>query len=101
MKVSAQQLEEYSKQMINEINAMKEALAVANNQIDATQDAFKGQAADQVRARFYELKPKFNDFYSAMEGYAQFLTKTANAYKQSEQSIQSAAKDSLTSGYGA
>ena len=98
IKISGAELQNYAKTMREDVEKMKEALNIARNAIDSTSDSFRGDAAELVRSRFQELSPKFNDFYSAMTGYAEFLDKTAKSYIEAEQKISDAAVESLDDG---
>lgn len=84
--------------MRKEVEGMRSALEVATRVVSQSEGAFEGSAANQVREKYNTLKPKFEDFYNAMDGYAEFLEKTAAAYEQRETEIKKKAEE-LTSDY--
>ena len=99
LQITPQELKNSASTMKTKIATMKDSLDVASNVIGRTSDSFKGSAAEELREKYNTLAMKFNDFYSAMTNYADFLEKTAVAYEQSDAAIKKAAEEVLTSEY--
>ena len=101
LKIKSDELRGYAIDMRNKINSMRESLNHASLDMDRTVNAFEGNAADTFRNQYNSLKPRFDDFYSAMENYAIFLDKVADEYDITNKDIQKKAEEVLNSGYDA
>lgn len=80
-------------EMKSKVDLMRGNLETASNVMNQTSESFESSAAEALRAKYNELKPKFESFYNEMLSYAEFLEKTANLYDQTNQSIEAAAKE--------
>ena len=97
--VKPEELENFANMMKEKVNMARSSLEVATRVINQTAESFKGSAADTLRDKYNALQHKFNGFYEAMENYSNFLTKTANTYKETNANISKAAEEVLTSDY--
>lgn len=97
--VSYEGLRNTATKMKQEVEKMRQALEQATTIMNRTSESFKSNAADELRAKYTTLKPKFEDFYAAITQYAEFLNKTAAGYQEADQRIQQIADEVLTSDY--
>ena len=95
--LSADQLREHASSMKTAIGMMKEELETASNVMNRTGESFESSAADAFRGQYNQLKGKFDLFYNEMTSYAEFLEKTAALYERTDEAIQQAANDVLSS----
>ena len=99
--VSYEGLRSTAAKMKQEVEKMRQALETATTVMNRTGESFKSNAADEIRGKYTALKPKFEDFYAAINNYAEFLEKTAAGYQEADQTIQKIAEEVLTSDYNA
>lgn len=81
------------------VEKMHGTLDEASTDIHQTTDTWQSGAADHLRDKYKDLTPKFDDFYTAITNYADFLEKTAAHYEEFEQQSASSADDVITSEY--
>ncbi len=92
LRTSAAKLTRYVTEMSNTLNQ-------ATRTINDTANKWQSAAADNLRGRYLSLSGKFNDFFSAITKYAEFLNKTADSYESADQAISKQAEEVLNEGY--
>ena len=97
--VSYEGLRSSAATMKAKLNTMSQSLQTATEVMNRTDQAFKSNAADELRAKYTSLQAKFNDFYEAITKYTEFLNTTATTYEQADTRIQQIADEVLTSEY--
>ncbi len=87
IKITPELLKEKAVSMQNLVDRMRGALDVSTAQIRGTADFFQGSGPENIRNQYEELRPKFEDFYSTMNDFANFLTLAATKYKEQDENI--------------
>lgn len=99
MNVNYEGLRQSASVFRKEVTNMNAALDEATSNIDRTTNSWQSQAANDLRERFKALSTKFEDFYNAINNYAQFLDNTANAYEAADKKIEQRADELLNNDY--
>lgn len=81
---SAGTLRNASSSMNGVLDKVKELMNAVNSE-----DTWQSDAAAQLKSQFNTLSGKFDSFYQAVAGYAEFLDATANAWEENDRKIAS------------
>ena len=101
MQVNSVELRNAGADLRKNVNNMKSTLDEATQTINGTAASWESMAAENLRRRYTSLSAKFSDFYDAINNYALFLDKTAEAYEAADKKIEERANELLNKDYTA
>ena len=95
LSVSPEILKERATEITNKVAEITSILSNITTEVSKVPDSFEGRASSEFQEKYNTLTKSYEKFSEAMENYAAFLNKTAETYKEMDETIAQLANQKL------
>lgn len=89
IQISTQVLRDTATKIRNINNNLDDKLKDINRNMNNLEGTWRSDAADDIRAAMNAMQPKFEQYKTVVDSYANFLVSTAESFETTEGAIQS------------